>query len=94
MWFFPSASAALHSQVESAALTVCAGCPVRRDCLAWAYGEAINEGIFGGLTARERQSQTLDELWERSERNAARRREVSTAVAPPAVSVVQDDKGG
>lgn len=36
---------------------ICAGCPVRAACLAWAI-ENGEEGIWGGLTERERQRLT------------------------------------
>jgi hypothetical protein len=37
----------------AAAKAVCAGCPVRAECLEWARG-ALPYGIAGGLTAQER----------------------------------------
>jgi WhiB family redox-sensing transcriptional regulator len=48
-----------HSdQACQAAITICAGCPVRADCLeyALAIGE-VNEGIWGGLTPTQRQAE-------------------------------------
>jgi WhiB family redox-sensing transcriptional regulator len=41
-----------------AAIAICAGCPVRADCLeyALAIGE-VNEGIWGGLTPTQRQAE-------------------------------------
>lgn len=29
---------------------ICAGCPVREACLAWALDRGIDDGIWGGLT--------------------------------------------
>jgi WhiB family redox-sensing transcriptional regulator len=34
--------------------TVCARCPVRRECLDYAGEHAILDGLWGGLTPRER----------------------------------------
>ena len=49
--FFPGTSA---SEVE--AKLVCAGCPVRSECLAHAIERDIRYGVWGGLAARERVS--------------------------------------
>lgn len=36
------------------ALTICAECPVREQCLAWAYEQGEQYGIWGGLTEQAR----------------------------------------
>lgn len=36
------------------AKAVCAGCPVRQECLEYALAWNIADGIWGGLSARER----------------------------------------
>ncbi len=52
--FFPFASAgAVFEAQVGAAKKVCAGCPVREQCLDEAL-ERIPEGVAGGLTAAER----------------------------------------
>jgi WhiB family redox-sensing transcriptional regulator len=33
---------------------ICANCPVQEDCLDWAMEQQEPYGIWGGLTARER----------------------------------------
>ena len=38
-----------------AAKAVCGGCPVRDECLGYAIRWRIDHGIWGGLSARERQ---------------------------------------
>lgn len=53
--FFP-----IGEMHPTAALTICAACPVRNDCLAWTLsveaGKSLYErhGVFGGLTPLER----------------------------------------
>ncbi len=52
--FFPVAEAGLaHERQVAAAKAVCAGCPVRQECLDEALVR-IPDGIAGGLTADER----------------------------------------
>jgi WhiB family redox-sensing transcriptional regulator len=41
-------------EAEAVAKAVCAGCEVRAACCQWATAEGITEGVFGGLTAKER----------------------------------------
>lgn len=46
-----------HSADRDAALALCndgAGCPARRQCLAYAIANAERDGIWGGTTARAR----------------------------------------
>ena len=45
---FPEASE------QKRARAVCAGCPVRPDCLAEALDNRIEWGVWGGMTERER----------------------------------------
>ncbi|QDP95089.1 WhiB family transcriptional regulator [Microlunatus elymi] len=45
---FPEASE------QKRARTVCAGCPVRSECLAEALDNRIEWGVWGGMTERER----------------------------------------
>lgn len=33
---------------------ICAGCPVREDCLAFALALGLDHGVFGGMAASER----------------------------------------
>ncbi len=57
-WFFaPARSVGIRK-----ALAVCAGCPVRAECLAYAEENEADEtdldclaGVYGGLTAKDRQ---------------------------------------
>lgn len=52
--FFPTGEAGPQLDAAvAAAKAVCAGCPVRAACLAWAL-RALPYGIAGGLTAEER----------------------------------------
>lgn len=36
------------------AVEVCAGCPVRVECLTWAIENGIEHGVFGGTSANQR----------------------------------------
>lgn len=44
-----------RSEREAAAKQVCAGCPVRRECLAHALGSGEPYGVWGGLSEAERE---------------------------------------
>jgi WhiB family redox-sensing transcriptional regulator len=49
--FFPPSDVPGASQK---AKTICAGCPVREECLAFALETAQSEGVWGGMDAGER----------------------------------------
>ncbi|QJY45546.1 WhiB family transcriptional regulator [Pseudonocardia broussonetiae] len=52
--FFPTAVDGPEFEAQvSLAKTVCAGCPVREQCLSWALGHQP-DGIAGGMTEHER----------------------------------------
>ncbi|MBC3189971.1 WhiB family transcriptional regulator [Pseudonocardia sp. C8] len=52
--FFPVAEAGpARERAEAAAKAVCAGCPVRAECLAWAL-ESLPFGVAGGMGEDER----------------------------------------
>ncbi|MBW0101474.1 WhiB family transcriptional regulator [Pseudonocardia sp. KRD-291] len=52
--FFPAAEAGPElERAEASAKRVCAGCPVRSECLAWAM-ESLPFGVAGGLGEAER----------------------------------------
>lgn len=54
--FFPTAELGpVHDAQTAAAKHVCAGCPVRVQCLAWAT-DHLAHGIAGGLDATERRT--------------------------------------
>jgi len=42
------------SDFEDEACRFCQGCEVKRECLEYALGNRIEEGVWGGITARER----------------------------------------
>jgi WhiB family transcriptional regulator, redox-sensing transcriptional regulator len=52
--FFPISDSGKSLAQVAEAKAVCAGCPVRRECLAFALGTEQVHGIWGGTTARER----------------------------------------
>jgi WhiB family transcriptional regulator, redox-sensing transcriptional regulator len=49
--FFPA-----RGESTVAAKKVCAGCPVRSECLAYALDEGIKFGVWGGKSERERRT--------------------------------------
>jgi hypothetical protein len=52
--FFPVAERGReHDEQVAAAKAVCASCPVRAECLAWAL-RSLSCGVAGGMTERER----------------------------------------
>jgi hypothetical protein len=54
--FFPTGSDGGWKLVIAEAKTVCRRCPVANDCLMFALDEGISDGIYGGLTEKERTS--------------------------------------
>lgn len=58
LWFPQSdgerASARHVKAITAVARNICAGCPVKIDCLAFAISLDLRYGIWGGLTERER----------------------------------------
>ena len=70
--FFPTGSEGGWKYVIVEAKKVCARCPVRESCLRFALDERIGDGIFGGLTDKERA--------------AFRRRIVAAKTASPAAA--------
>ena len=68
--FFPTAVAGREFEAQvSVAKVVCAGCPVRSECLTWALA-VLPEGIAGGMTEHERRR---EQGRRRGERRRARR---------------------
>jgi len=55
--FFPVSSAGQSLEQAAEAKAVCAGCLVRRECLAFALRTRQVHGIWGGLTGEERTRQ-------------------------------------
>jgi WhiB family redox-sensing transcriptional regulator len=66
--FFPTTDAE-----AGAAKLVCAGCPVRAECLEWALASRQEDGVWGGLTDNERRR------LRRRRRDAARRAAAASA---------------
>jgi WhiB family transcriptional regulator, redox-sensing transcriptional regulator len=52
--FFPVGMVGPALEQVAAAKRVCAGCPVRADCLEWALRSGDAHGILGGTTPEER----------------------------------------
>jgi len=52
--FFPISSSGLSMAQEAEAKAICAGCRVRRECLAFALRTHQAHGVWGGLSEQER----------------------------------------
>lgn len=50
LWFSEKGSNQFTSNVKA----VCAGCPVRSQCLEYAIANGETDGVWGGLTVKER----------------------------------------
>jgi WhiB family redox-sensing transcriptional regulator len=61
--FFPLTQSAEH---EARAKAVCERCPVLKECRAYAIQEGEPEGIWGGLTVKERRSLRFPSGWRQS----------------------------
>lgn len=48
-WWFPEKGVSSERAVE-----VCAGCPVRDDCLSYALDQGIDQGVWGGTGPKTR----------------------------------------
>ena len=53
-WHHDDMRGAVAKAQTQAAIAVCNICASEADCLAWAIEHNVNEGVFGGKTARER----------------------------------------
>jgi WhiB family redox-sensing transcriptional regulator len=53
--FFPISAAGPSERQVARAKTICAGCPVRRECLEFALSHGQAYGIWGGTTPEDRQ---------------------------------------
>lgn len=60
MWFRDEHEATSYRQARQ----ICAACPVRPECLAWALETKTEHGLFGGLTARQRKDRQLSQASE------------------------------
>lgn len=47
--------------IDPAVLAICEGCPVRRECLTYAYEREFTSGYFGGFSPGQRKDLTLAE---------------------------------
>lgn len=62
--------AAGHS-ISEEQLHQCQACPVRTQCLTWAYSQDADFGFFGGLSPTTRALVPLEEMLRRIERGEA-----------------------
>lgn len=47
--------------IDPAVLDICHACPVRRECLQYAYSRDLTAGYFGGMSPGQRRKLTADE---------------------------------
>lgn len=86
--FFPAAESGPGYEVRvQLAKAVCAGCPVRTECLTWASSE-LPDGIAGGMTAEERRTERGRRAHRRTTSTSASKGESAPAAtgAPSQVS--------
>lgn len=50
--------------IDPHVLNRCRGCPVRVECLTWAYDQRIENGYYGGTSPGQRRKMTLAEALE------------------------------
>jgi WhiB family redox-sensing transcriptional regulator len=60
--FFPGPADGLPADEAERAKAVCAGCPVRRECLQFALATRQAYGVWGGMTEQERRTVHLPAL--------------------------------
>lgn len=53
--FFPVGDSTDARRQNNRAKLVCARCPIQPDCLSWALEAGEDQGVWGGLTEKERQ---------------------------------------
>ena len=54
--FFPLSEMGPGARQTAQAKAVCARCPVRAECLEYALDNALDHGIYGGMTEAERRT--------------------------------------
>jgi len=72
--FFPISASGRSLERVAEARAICAGCPVQRQCLAFALRTRQPHGIWGGMTEDERDArrpELINEQPETSERRPA-----------------------
>lgn len=66
--FFVSAGIKISDDVKK----VCQSCPVRKECIAYAYALNIKYGFWGGLSVGKRDSMTLEAALEHIDKENAK----------------------
>lgn len=61
--FFPVGSTGRALDQVEAAKAVCAGCPVKTQCLAWALETNQRDGVWGGTSEDERRALRRNWRW-------------------------------
>lgn len=55
--FFPEGQGGSTNVQVVAAKAVCAGCPVRKECLDYALVVSLKDGVWGGMSVEERKAE-------------------------------------
>jgi WhiB family redox-sensing transcriptional regulator len=68
--FFPVGSGGSAMAQTAKAIEICAGCPVRAECLEWALETCQDAGVWGGLGEEERPSDPTTSSWASGDRRS------------------------
>jgi WhiB family redox-sensing transcriptional regulator len=63
--FIPPVGVYVTEEYKARALEYCLACPVRRECVNYAFENKIQHGIYGGMTNKERRKNLYK--WKRGE---------------------------
>jgi WhiB family redox-sensing transcriptional regulator len=78
--FFPISSAGLAIRQMARAKAICARCEIQQECLDYALDAGPIQGVWGGMTERERR--VLKQRGRRARARLARERSADRAPAP------------
>ena len=87
--FFPLSSSGPAVEQIARAKEICARCPVRRECLAFALRTRQAHGVWGGLTEQERYP-----AWSHSDGQAPDLKSIRSADSPRPTRTVATISGG
>lgn len=80
--------------IDEDTLHACRTCPVRRECLTWAYERQLGRGYFAGVSAGQRDRMTLEEALEFIENDPPDPNYVPQSARPKQASLLDDSATG